>query len=366
MTVSRDELMEALTRVIDPELRRSVVELDMVRDLAIEGGDVALTIALTVPGCPLRESFEEQVQRELLPVPGVERVTLSFGVMTPEEKAALTARLQGGVNRRERGLSVDADTRVLAVASGKGGVGKSSLTVNLAAALTTLGQSVGVLDADVYGYSIPRMLGVSQRPVAVDRMIVPPVRGELKVMSIGFFLDDNAPVMWRGPMLHKALEQFLSDVHWGTLDWLLVDMPPGTGDVSISLGQLLPRAEVVVATTPQRAAQEVAVRAAEMARKTNMRLVGVIENMSWLVGSGEELFGSGGGEELARAIGAPLLGRVPLDPRLREAADDGEPIVWRDPEADASKAILGIAEAVLAVRREQGVGITKLLPVVSR
>jgi ATP-binding protein involved in chromosome partitioning len=365
MAVSRDELMEALARVIDPELRRSVVELDMVRDLAIEGGAVALTIALTVPGCPLRGSFEEQVQRELLPVQGVERISLSFGVMTPEEKAALTARLQGGVTRREKGLSVDAGTRVLAVASGKGGVGKSSLTVNLAAALAALGQSVGVLDADVYGYSVPRMLGISQRPVVVDRMIVPPVRGDLKVMSIGFFLDDNAPVMWRGPMLHKALEQFLSDVHWGALDWLLVDMPPGTGDVSISLGQLLPRAEVVVVTTPQRAAQEVAVRAAEMARKTNMRLVGVIENMSYLIGSGEELFGSGGGEELAQAIGAPLLGRVPLDPRLREASDDGEPIVTRDLQSETAAAILGIAESILAIPKEAGVGITKSLPLVS-
>ena len=208
------------------------------------------------------------------------------------------------------------------------------------------------------------MLGIRQRPIAVDKMIVPPVRGDLKVMSIGFFLDDNAPVMWRGPMLHRALEQFLSDVHWGELDWLLVDMPPGTGDVSISLGQLLPRAEVVVVTTPQRAAQEVAVRAAEMARKTNMRLLGVIENMSYLVGSGEAIFGEGGGEELAREIGAPLLGRVPLDPALREAADDGDPIVLRDPDAESSQAIVALAEAILATRREVGVGITKTLPLV--
>jgi ATP-binding protein involved in chromosome partitioning len=254
---------------------------------------------------------------------------------------------------------------VIAIASGKGGVGKSSLTVNLAAAVSTLGQRVGVLDADVYGYSIPRMLGIRQRPIAVDDMIVPPVRGDLKVMSIGFFLDDNAPIMWRGPMLHRALEQFLSDVHWGELDWLLVDMPPGTGDVSISLGQLLPRAEVIVVTTPQRAAQEVAVRAAEMARKTNMRLIGVVENMSYLVGSGEEVFGSGGGEELALTLGVPLLGKVPLDPALREAADGGEPLVLVDREAEASKAILEIAEAVLATQRELGVGMTKRLPLVS-
>jgi ATP-binding protein involved in chromosome partitioning len=300
----------------------------------------------------------------VLPVPGVERVSLSFDVMTPDEKAALTAKLRGGVTERSRGVSVDASTRVLAVASGKGGVGKSSLTVNLAASLGELGQRVGVLDADVYGYSIPRMLGIHQRPIAVDQMIVPPVRGELKVMSIGFFLDDNAPVMWRGPMLHKALEQFLSDVHWGELDWLVVDMPPGTGDVSISLGQLLPRAEVIVVTTPQRAAQEVAVRAAEMARKTNMRLIGVVENMSYLVGSGEAIFGEGGGEALAADIGVPLLGRVPLDPALRAAADDGEPIVLADPAAESSRAIAAVADAILATGREAGIGITKPLPLV--
>jgi ATP-binding protein involved in chromosome partitioning len=364
MGASRDDVMKALGRVIDPELRRSVVELDMVRNLRVENGGVSVTIALTVPGCPLRHSFEEQVDRELLSLSGVERVDLSFDVMSPEEKAVLTAKLRGGVTERSKGVSVDASTRVLAVCSGKGGVGKSSLTVALAAALSTLDQRVGVLDADVYGYSIPGMLGINQRPVVVDDMIVPPVRGDLKVMSIGFFLDDNSPVMWRGPMLHKALEQFLSDVHWGELDWLLVDMPPGTGDVSISLGQLLPRAEVVVVTTPQRAAQEVAVRAAEMARKTNMRLIGVIENMSYLVGSGQEIFGAGGGEVLAGAIGAPLLGRIPLDPALRAAADQGEPIVLAQPEAESSRAILEVAEAILATRREVGVGLKKLLPLI--
>src|SRR5207342_862918 len=210
------------------------------------------------------------------------------------------------------------------IASGKGGVGKSTLTANLAAALAARGAKVGVLDADIYGHSVPHLLGVTQRPVVVDKMIVPPVRGDLKLMSIGFFLDDNAPVMWRGPMLHRALEQFLSDVHWGEVDTLVVDMPPGTGDVAISLGQLLPRAEVLVVTTPQPAAQQVAVRAAQMAQKTGMRLIGALENMSYLVGSGDEIFGSGGGEELAAAIEAPLLGRIPLDPRLREQADLGE------------------------------------------
>jgi ATP-binding protein involved in chromosome partitioning len=365
MAVTRDDVLEALERVIDPELRRSVIELDMVREVRVSDGEVSLTIALTVPGCPLRADFQEQVDRELGGLPGVQRVSLSFDVMSPEEKAALTAKLRGGVTERTKGVSVDASTRVLAVCSGKGGVGKSSLTVNLAAAFASKGLRTGVLDADVYGYSIPGMLGIHQRPIAVDQMIVPPVRGDLKVMSIGFFLDDNAPIMWRGPMLHRALEQFLSDVHWGELDWLLVDMPPGTGDVSISLGQLLPRAEVVVVTTPQRAAQEVAVRAAEMARKTNMRLLGVVENMSYLVGTGETIFGEGGGEALAQAIGAPLLGRVPLDPALREAADLGEPIVLRDPQAESSEAVLAVADAIVAIRRELGIGMTKTLPLVS-
>jgi ATP-binding protein involved in chromosome partitioning len=351
MEPSREQLTEALGHVIDPELKRPVTELDMVREVNVEGGLVAVTIALTVAGCPLRDSFERQVREHVLPLPGVEAVSLAFDVMSPDERAALTKKLRGGVEPRSRGLSLDASTRVLAVASGKGGVGKSTLTANLAAAFERLGHRTGVLDADVYGHSIPHMLGVHQKPVLVDRMIVPPVRGELKLMSIGFFLDDNAPVMWRGPMLHKALEQFLSDVHWGELDTLVVDMPPGTGDVSISLGQLLPRAEVLVVTTPQPAAQQVAVRAAQMAQKTSMRLVGAIENMSFLTGSGEELFGSGGGQRLADELAIPLLGQVPLDPALREAADNGEPLVWIAPESEASQAILRIAETVAEAHR---------------
>ena len=365
MEVSRAQVMQALEQVIDPELGRSVVELDMVRRLELDGGRVHVEIALTVAGCPLRSSFETQVERALRPVPGVEEVRLSFTVMTPEEKTALTARLRGGVSERTPGVSVDAKTRVVAVASGKGGVGKSSLAANLAAAFSSVGQRTGILDADVYGYSIPHMLGIHQRPVAVDNMIVPPVRGDLKVMSIGFFLDANSPVMWRGPMLHRALEQFLSDVHWGDLDVLVVDMPPGTGDVAISLGQLLPRAEAIVVTTPHRAAQQVAVRAAQMARKTNMRLLGVVENMSYRAGSGEELFGSGGGDALSEEVEAPLLGRIPFDPRLAAYADEGEPIVLVDPDAEVSRAIADLARTVDEARREQGVGIVKPLPLVS-
>src|SRR6478609_7574717 len=319
----------------------------MVREVYIDGGHVAITIALTVAGCPLRDSFESQVREHVLPLPGVGSVALEFDVMSPDERAKLTQRLRGAVTGRSKGLSVDASTRVLAIASGKGGVGKSTLSVNLAAAFDRLGQRTGILDADVYGHSIPLMLGVTQRPVVVDKMIVPPVRGNLKLMSIGFFLEENSPVMWRGPMLHRALEQFLSDVHWGELDMLVVDMPPGTGDVSISLGQLLPRAEAVVVTTPQKLAQDVASRAASMARKTNMRLLGVIENMTG------EVFGSGGGEALASQLDIPLLGQVPLDPLLREQGDLGEPIVSSHPESETAQTIVAIAESIEA-RREAG------------
>jgi ATP-binding protein involved in chromosome partitioning len=346
---SHDQILAALAHVIDPELRRPVTELDMVRSIEIDGGDVTVTIALTVVGCPLRSSFEDQVSEHVASLPDVRSVTLRFDVMSPEERTALTTKLRGG--REESGIQLPATTRVLAVASGKGGVGKSSLTVNLAAALAALGHEVGVLDADIYGHSIPHMLGISQKPVVVDKMIVPPVAHDLKLMSIGFFLDDNAPVMWRGPMLHRALEQFLSDVHWGELDVLLVDMPPGTGDVAISLGQLLPKAEAIVVTTPNALAQEVAVRAAVMAQKTNMRLLGVIENMSYLAGTGEQVFGSGGGERLAHAIGAPLLGQVPLDPALRAAGDRGVPFVAAEPASATATAIREIVEAVDATRR---------------
>ena len=333
---NRETVLEALGRVIDPELQRPVTELDMVRSVEIDGGQVVVTIALTVAGCPLRSSFEDQVRREVATLDGVEEVHLGFDVMTPQERQALTQKLRGSVSGRSKGLSLDASTRVLAVCSGKGGVGKSTVTASLAVALSERGDRVGILDADIYGHSIPHLLGISQKPIAVDKMIVPPVKNDLKLMSIGFFLDDNQPVMWRGPMLHKALEQFLSDVHWGELDVLVVDMPPGTGDVAISLGQLLPRAEVVVVTTPQPAAQEVAARAALMAQKTSMRLVGVVENMSG------DVFGSGGGDRLAEQLGVPLLGRIPLDSTLREAGDAGEPLVT--PE------IAAIAERVMELR----------------
>src|SRR5438445_1117391 len=320
----------------------------MVRGIEIDSGRVAITIALTIAGCPLRASFEDQVEREVGVLDGVESVQLAFDVMTPDERAALTQKLRGGVTERSKGISLDASTRVLAVCSGKGGVGKSTLSANLAAAFSQLGRSTGILDADIYGHSIPHILGIRQKPVLVDKMIVPPVKDDLKLMSIGFFLDDNQPVMWRGPMLHRALEQFLSDVHWGELDILVVDMPPGTGDVAISLGQLLPRAEVVVVTTPQPAAREVAARAAVMAQKTSMRLVGVVENMSG------DVFGSGGGQRLADDLGVPLLATIPLDVRLREAGDAGETLLT--PE------ITALAERIDALRAGK---IQKPLTVVS-
>jgi ATP-binding protein involved in chromosome partitioning len=356
MEPSRDAILAALAGVIDPELQRPVTELDMVRDIEIADGVVSLTIVLTIAGCPLRDSFERQVDEVLSDVPGVRGFSLSFGVMTPEERQKLTTLLRGGATERDTVIRLPRDCRVIAVASGKGGVGKSSLSANLAVAFSQLGRRTGVLDADIYGHSIPHILGIHQKPVAVDEMIVPPVKGDLKLMSIGFFLDDNEPVMWRGPMLHRALEQFLTDVHWGEIDVLVVDMPPGTGDISISLGQMLPRAEVVVVTTPQKLAQDVAARAASMARKTNMRLLGVIENMTG------EIFGSGGGEALAEQLDVPLLGQVPLDPLLREQGDLGLPIVASHPDAVTAQVIVSIAEAIDA-RREAG-SIVKSLPLV--
>src|SRR5437764_976644 len=262
MAPTREAVVEALGNVIDPELRKPVTELDMVRDVAIREGEVTVRIALTVAGCPLRSSFQDQVAKEVGGLDGVSSVRLDFDVMTPDERSALTSKLRGGRPADDKAIQLEPTTRVIAVASGKGGVGKSSITVNLAAALSALGRQVGVLDADIYGHSVPHMLGLRQKPVLVDRLMIPPVKHDLKLMSIGFFLDDNEPLMWRGPMLHRALEQFLQDVHWGELDVLLVDMPPGTGDVSISLGQMLPRAEAIVVTTPQALAQEVASRAA--------------------------------------------------------------------------------------------------------
>jgi ATP-binding protein involved in chromosome partitioning len=347
--VSEEQIRAALVAVIDPEIRRSVVELDMVREVRVDGPRVDVTIALTVAGCPMKANLEQQVTEHVGAVDGVESVGVTFDVMSAEQRTDLRKRLSGGGDEKTK-LSLDPATRVIAVASGKGGVGKSTLTANLAAALALGGAEVGVIDADIYGYSMPRMLGISRRPVAVDQMMIPPVSHGMKIMSIGFFVDGDGAVPWRGPMLHRALEQFLSDVHWGEIDYLVVDMPPGTGDIPISLGQLLPTPDLLIVTTPQLAAQKVAMRAADVAAKTGMRVAGVIENMSHLVCSccGEitRPFGEGGGRRLADELAVPLLGQVPLDQPLRIASDGGTPLVISDPQSASAIAITEIAAAV--------------------
>jgi ATP-binding protein involved in chromosome partitioning len=370
------QVIDALRPVEDPELHMSIVDIGMVKGVAIDGGRVGVQIALTVAGCPLRAEITGRVTNALMPLEGVEDVHVDMTVMTDEEREALRGRLGGGhaghdhaghdhgpggrsgqgaghgnPNREIKLAAPDVKTRVLAISSGKGGVGKSSVTVNTAIALQRLGHQVAVLDADVYGFSIPKMLDIDQEPVVIDDMIVPPVAHGVSVISIGFFVEEDQPVIWRGPMLHKALEQFLADVYWGEPDYLLVDMPPGTGDVAISMANYLPRAETYVVTTPQPAAQRVAQRTALMAKKLNLPLFGVIENMSWFTGDDGkryELFGAGGGQLLAAELDVPLVGQVPLVPALREGGDVGTPVTVSDPEGEASRAFDAIAGHIVA------------------
>jgi len=360
--VSSDALHAALTTVIDPEIRKPVTELGMVESVAADdAGHVAVTILLTVAACPLKDTLTKDTTAALSAVEGVTGVTVTLGVMSDEQRAELKTMLRGGTAEREVPFAKAGSlTRVYAVASGKGGVGKSSVTANLAAALAQQGLRVGVVDADIYGFSIPRMLGVTGRPTQVDDMILPPLSHDVKVISIGMFVPGNQPVVWRGPMLHRALQQFLADVFWGDLDVLLLDLPPGTGDIAISVAQLIPGAEILVVTTPQAAAAEVAERAGAIALQTHQRVSGVIENMSWLElpdGSRQEIFGSGGGREVAesltRAIGAdvPLLGQIPLDTRLRIGADSGMPVVLGEPDSPAAVALRGIAKGLGARAR---------------
>ena len=347
---TREQILEALKAVIDPELRRDIVELEMVRSIDIKGGGaVDVTVSLTTPGCPIKNHFETAVADAVRGVEGVTAVNVGFDVLSDQEKQGLQRTLGRPGGLPEGALAQVAN--ITCIGSGKGGVGKSSLTVNLAAALRAEGKKVGVLDADVWGYSIPRMLGLGgQRPpVNEDRKIVPIDAHGIKVMSIGFFVQEDSAVVWRGPMLHKALEQFLTDVYWGEPDYLLIDMPPGTGDVSISMSQFLPRAEVIVVTTPQIAAQSVAQRAAAMSEKVELDLIGVIENMSWFRGddgTAYEIFGSGGGQELADHLGVPLLGKVPLVTALRKGGDIGAPIVVTEPESEAAGVFRTIAEQI--------------------
>src|SRR3954469_24423797 len=363
MPVTQAQVVDALRPVEDPELHRSIVDLGMVRNVGISDGDVQVLVALTVPGCPLRAEIDRRVTEAVRALDGVRTVGLDFTVMSEDELRALRERLPGdpastagtpAAHGHAQGRAIPfADpasrTRVLLIASGKGGVGKSSVTTNLAVALAQRGRSVGVLDADVWGFSIPKMLGVDRNPVVLDEMLLPPEANGVRCISIGFFADEDQPVIWRGPMLHKALEQLLTDVYWDEPDFLLVDLPPGTGDVSISLAQMLPRAEMYVVTTPQPAAQRVAQRAGFMANKVNIALKGVIENMAWFTGDDGkryELFGAGGGDELARVLGVPVLGQVPLMVEMREGADVGAPIVVSNADSEAARAFAAIAERI--------------------
>ncbi|WP_263119496.1 Mrp/NBP35 family ATP-binding protein [Cellulomonas sp. RIT-PI-Y] len=355
----------ALEHVIDPEIRRPITELGMVRSVDVDTSDdagaiVTVGIDLTTAGCPLRDTITQDVTGAVQALDGVHEVRMAMGVMSPEQRAQLTERLRGGPEPVIPFTQPTSLTKIYAIASGKGGVGKSSVTANLAAAMAADGLRVGVIDADIYGFSLPRMLGVTQPPTRVDEMLLPPISHEVKVISIGMFVPPGQPVVWRGPMLHRALQQFLSDVFWGDLDVLLLDLPPGTGDIAISVAQLLPGSELIVVTTPQTAAAEVAERAGSIAAQTRQQLVGVVENMAWLEqpdGTRLELFGSGGGrrvsENLSRLSGGdvPLLGQVPLDIQLREAGDGGTPVVLSDPDSPAAVALRGVARSLASRAR---------------
>jgi ATP-binding protein involved in chromosome partitioning len=359
-TPSVDEVQQALAGVQDPEIRRPITELGMVKDVTVDAdGSVAVAIYLTVAGCPMRDKITKDVTAAVSALPGVTSVKVDLDVMSDQQRTDLRKSLRGGTEEPVIPFAQPGSlTRVYCVASGKGGVGKSSVTVNLAVAMAARGLSVGVVDADIYGHSIPRMLGTDARPTQVEKMIMPPQSHGVKLISIGMFTPGNAPVVWRGPMLHRALQQFLADVFWGDLDVLLLDLPPGTGDVAISVAQLVPNGEILVVTTPQQAAAEVAERAGSIALQTRQRIAGVVENMSWLEmpdGTRMDIFGSGGGQAVAdsltKAIGSdvPLLGQVPLDPRLREQGDEGTPIVLAHPESAAAQVLTEVAKK-LSVR----------------
>jgi ATP-binding protein involved in chromosome partitioning len=350
---TREDITEALKVVIDPELHRSIVELDMVRSIEIGGnGVVDVTVSLTTPGCPIKGHFQTAVAEAVSALEGVAHTNVYFDVLSDQQKSALQQKLGRGGGLPDGSLAQVQN--VICIGSGKGGVGKSTLTANLAAALAAEGKRVGVLDADVWGYSIPRMygLGATRPPVSAERKIVPLDAHGVKVMSIGFFVEEDAAVVWRGPMLHKALTQFLQDVDWGVLDFLLIDLPPGTGDVSMTLAQLLPQAKFVIVTTPQATAQKVARRAAHMAEKVDLEIAGVIENMSGFTtpdGQRYAIFGEGGGEELADELDVPLLGTVPLTMPLRAQADAGLPLVALEPDDPAAQAIRQVARGLIAL-----------------
>jgi ATP-binding protein involved in chromosome partitioning len=362
MAITEAEIIDALRPVEDPELHRSIVDLDMVRTIAIQDATVNVLIALTVAGCPLRAEIDSRVKNAVVALDAIDEAFVDFTVMTDEEREVLRQKLHGDpgstaghqhAHGHAEGRAIpfaepESKTRVLLIASGKGGVGKSSVTTNLSVALAQRGRSVAVVDADVWGFSIPRMLGIEQSPTVIDSMIVPPESYGVRAISMGFFAEEDEPVIWRGPMLHKALEQFLTDVFWDEPDFLVVDLPPGTGDISLSLAQFLPRAEVFVVTTPQPAAQRVAQRAAFMSKKVHLDVRGVVENMSWFTGDDGkryELFGAGGGQELADRLDVPLLAQVPLVPELRAGGDSGHPIAVQA-ETEAGAVFAHLAERV--------------------
>ena len=362
-TPTTDQIIEALRPVEDPELHRSIVDLGMVRDVEVNGGVVSLTVVLTIAGCPLRNEIQNRVGTALRALDGVNDVALNFGVMNDEERAKVREMLHGNpgatagsqqahghASGREISFAQPGSkTRPILVSSGKGGVGKSSVTTNLAVALAAQGHKVGIVDADIYGYSIPRMLGTDREPVVIDNMLLPPEKWGVRCISIGYFVPEGQAVVWRGPMLHKALEQFLTDVYWDEPDFLLIDMPPGTGDIALSLSQYLPRAEVLVVTTPQEAAQKVAKLSAAMATKVNLPVRGIIENMSWFTGDDGvryELFGSGGGQSLADELNVPLLAQIPLMSALREGGDDGRPIAAVAPESEIGQVFAALAKRI--------------------
>jgi len=350
-TLLGSRVLAALGRVIDPEIRKPITELDMIKGVDVTGTSVAVDLRLTIVGCPAADTIERDVREAAASVSGVETVDVRVGVMTRDEREALTAKLRGG-RAREMQFGPDSLTRIYAITSGKGGVGKSTLTANLAVALAATGLRVGLVDADVFGFSIPGILGIAgAKPTQVSDMILPPVAHGVKVISIGMFVEGNSAVSWRGPMLHRTIQQFLTDVFFGDLDVLLLDLPPGTGDVAISIGQLLPQAEVIVVTTPQAAAAEVAERSALVARQTGQKVIGVIENMAGLVqsdGTLLELFGSGGGADAAARLSTPeepvgVLASIPLSIALREGGDAGLPVVLANPTDPAAIAIASVA-----------------------
>jgi ATP-binding protein involved in chromosome partitioning len=366
---TEERIREALHAVRDPEIGKPIDEIGMLKGVEVQGGLVRVHVLLTIEGCPLKDRITADVNAALRGIEGIERVEVELTPMSEQERQALVSTLRGtpAAPQQQRTFFQDGRTTVIAVASGKGGVGKSSVTVNLATALAAEGHRVGVLDADVWGFSVPRMLGVTDaKPVGFDNMIMPLEAHGVKIISMGFFVPEETPVIWRGPMLHKAIEQFLGDVYWGELDFLLVDLPPGTGDVSISLASFLPGAQMLVVTTPQEAARKVAERAGKMAERTNLRPIGVIENMSWFVcphcGDRELIFGEGGGAEAASTLGVPLVAQVPLEPALRTGGDAGVPIVVRDADAPASVALLGAAREVARLARTR---VGKPLPLMT-